>query len=333
MPKGTKQKLKLLYLMKIFLEQTDDNHKLTTPELIAKLDNYGISAERKSIYDDVEALREYGLDIIKEQEGKNHYYYVGSRQFQLPELKLLVDAVQSSKFITEKKTNELIGKLESLVSKHEAKALQRQVYVTGRVKTNNEKIYYSVDKIHAAISSDVKIRFHYFQWTVDKKKELRKDGAWYCISPWALSWDDENYYMIGFDSEGNKIKHYRVDKMLDLELLEERREGQENFREFDMASYAKRFFSMFGGEQQRVTMEFDNSLVGVVIDRFGHDVILSKKDETHFTVSVEVEVSPQFLAWIIALGKGATVVAPDEVVQQIRDEARRLMETYGGKTT
>lgn len=328
MPKGTKQKLKLLYLMKIFLEQTDDNHKLTTPELIAKLDNYGISAERKSIYDDVEALRDYGLDIIKEQEGKNHYYYVGSRQFQLPELKLLVDAVQSSKFITEKKSNELIGKLESLVSRHEAKELQHQVYVTGRVKTNNEKIYYSVDKIHAAISNDVKIRFHYFQWNVDKQKELRKDGAWYCISPWALSWDDENYYMVGFDSEGNKIKHYRVDKMLDLELLEEKREGQEHFQKFDMANYAKQVFSMFGGQVQRVTMEFENSLVGVVIDRFGQDVILAKKDENHFTISVEVEVSPQFLSWIIALGKGAKVIAPDAVVQQMRDEARRLMETY-----
>ncbi len=330
MPKGTNQKLKLLYLMKIFLEQTDDDHALTTPELIAALETYGITAERKSIYNDIDALQDYGLDIVERKQGKNTYYHVGERQFQLPELKLLVDAVQSSKFITEKKSNELIKKIESLTSRYEAKNLQHQVYVMGRVKTSNEKIYYSVDTIHEAISNNVKVQFQYYQWSVDKQQVLRRDGAFYCISPWALTWDDENYYMIGFDSQANKIKHYRVDKMKNLSLIEgERREGQEHFKEFNIAKYAKQVFSMFGGELQRVSLEFENNLAGAVLDRFGQDIIITKKGDNHFTVSVEVEVSPQFLAWVIALGAGAKVVAPDAVVAQMRAEAKRLMETYG----
>ncbi len=333
MPKGTNQKLKLLYLMKIFLEQTDDNHAMTTPELIAELEKYDITAERKSIYSDIDALREYGLDIIKNKEGKDTYYRVGDREFQLPELKLLVDAVQSSKFITEKKSNELIKKIESLTSRYEAKDLQHQVYVLGRVKTSNEKIYYSVDTIHEAIRKNVKVRFQYFQWSVDKQQVLRRDGAFYCISPWALTWDDENYYMIGFDSQVNKIKHYRVDKMKNLSLVEgERREGQEHFGKFNMARYAKQVFSMFGGELQRVSLEFENNLAGAVIDRFGHDIIITKKDDNHFAVSVEVEVSPQFLAWVIALGAGAKVVAPERVVAQMRAEAKRLMEMYNDES-
>ncbi len=208
MAKGTNQKLKLLYLMKILLEKTDEIHNITMPEILSSLDKYDVTAERKSIYDDLEALRVFGMDIIGEQRNKTYYYRVGKRDFELAELKLLVDAVQSSKFITARKTNDLIKKIEGLASKYEASQLQRQVYVTERIKTMNESIYYNVDKIHAAIGSNVKIKFQYFQWNVDKKMELRKNGEIYCISPWALSWDNENYYMIGYDCEAGIIKHY-----------------------------------------------------------------------------------------------------------------------------
>ena len=209
------QKLKIMYLMKILLEETDEDHDLTLNEIVEKLKAYNVTAERKSLYSDIENLRTFGLDIIGMQYGKTYHYKVASRQFQLVELKLLVDAVQSSRFITEKKSDELIAKLESYASKYEAKKLARQVNVNGRVKTMNERIYYSVDKIHEALNEESQIKFQYFTWTADKKMELKHGGAYYSVSPWALCWDDEKYYLVGYDNREYKIKHFRVDKMAD----------------------------------------------------------------------------------------------------------------------
>lgn len=328
MAKGANQKLKILYLMKILMERTDENHSITMPEIISALEAYGISAERKSIYSDIESLRTYGLDIVGEAEGKTFYYRVVDRTFELAELKLLVDSVQSAKFITEKKSNELIKKIESLSSRYEAQQLQRQVYTSNRIKTLNESIYYNVDLLHDAINENSKIKFHYFQWNADKKMELRKDGAYYVVSPWGLSWDDENYYMVAFDAAANKIKHYRVDKMLHIELIGEEREGKNHFDKFDMALYAKKMFGMFAGEEESVKIECHNRLAGVMIDRFGKDVTMIKKDSEHFTVNVKVAVSKQFLAWVMALGSDAKIIGPDWVVQQVKDELKRLYELY-----
>ena len=239
MAKSENQKLKLLYIRKFLLEQTDKDHRVTTAQIIDELTKHEIKAERKSIYDDIECLRSFGMDIKRVQKDSTYTYYVANRPFELPELKLLVDSIQSSKFITEKKTNTLIKKLEKLVSKYDAQRLQRQVYVSGRIKTMNESIYYTVDAIHNAISENKKIKFQYFQWNVKKEMELRHGGAWYHISPWGLSWDDENYYMIGYDAEAQLIKHYRVDKMLHIRMSDESREGKEHFKKLDMADYAK----------------------------------------------------------------------------------------------
>lgn len=328
MAKGANQKLKILYLMKILMERTDENHSITMPEIISALEAYGISAERKSIYSDIESLRTYGLDIVGEAEGKTFYYRVVDRTFELAELKLLVDSVQSAKFITEKKSNELIKKIESLSSRYEAQQLQRQVYTSNRIKTLNESIYYNVDLLHDAINENSQIRFHYFQWNADKKMELRKDGVYYVVSPWGLSWDDENYYMVAFDAAANKIKHYRVDKMLHIELIGEEREGKNHFDKFDMALYAKKMFGMFAGEEESIKIECHNRLAGVMIDRFGKDVTMIKKDSEHFTVNVKVAVSKQFLAWVMALGSDAKIIGPDWVVQQVKDELKRLYELY-----
>lgn len=328
MAKGANQKLKNLYLMKILMERTDENHSITMPEIISALEAYGISAERKSIYSDIESLRTYGLDIVGEAEGKTFYYRVVDRTFELAELKLLVDSVQSAKFITEKKSNELIKKIESLSSRYEAQQLQRQVYTSNRIKTLNESIYYNVDLLHDAINENSQIKFHYFQWNADKKMELRKDGAYYVVSPWGLSWDDENYYMVAFDAAANKIKHYRVDKMLHIELIGEEREGKNHFDKFDMALYAKKMFGMFAGEEESVKIECHNRLAGVMIDRFGKDITMIKKDSEHFTVNVKVAVSKQFLAWVMALGSDAKIIGPDWVVQQVKDELKRLYELY-----
>ncbi|MCI9075641.1 MAG: WYL domain-containing protein [Dorea sp.] len=331
MARGGNGKLKLLYLQKLLLERTDEEHGMTMPEIVKALEEYGISAERKSLYGDIQTLQEYGMDIIGEQKGRAYSYYAASREFELPELKLLVDAVQSSKFVTERKSNELIRKLESLGSRYEAKKLQRQVYVSGRIKTMNESIYYNVDEIHNAISNNEKIRFQYFQWNVKKEMELRREGKFYCISPWGVSWDNENYYMIGYDSEAETIKYYRVDKMLKLSAAGEKREGQEAFEAMDLAALSRKTFSMFAGEEQYVKLEFVNAMAGVVIDRFGRDVSLLKKDGEHFVVNVNVAVSRQFLAWVISLGDGVRVLGPDTVIRALREEAGRLASVYGGE--
>ena len=230
--------------------------------------------------------------------------------------------------ITEKKSRDLIKKLKTFVSEHQAKQLDRQVFVQGRAKTMNESIYYNVDEIHTAIASNKKIRFQYFQWNVKKEMELRRNGAFYEISPWALTWDDENYYMVAFDAAANKIKHYRVDKMLHIELIGEEREGKNHFDKFDMALYAKKMFGMFAGEEESVKIECHNRLAGVMIDRFGKDITMIKKDSEHFTVNVKVAVSKQFLAWVMALGSDAKIIGPDWVVQQVKDELKRLYELY-----
>ena len=329
MARGSNQKLKMLYLMKIFMEETDDTHALTMPELIAKLNAYGVNADRKTLYMDMEELRTFGLDIISEQQGRKWYYYVGASDFELPELKLLVDSVQSAKFITDKKSSELIRKIESLASRHEAKKLQRQVFIAGRVKTMNESIYYNVDRLHEAIGTDSQIRFKYYQWNVNKKMELRRDGEWYQTSPWSLMWDDENYYLIAYNSEDGTIRHYRVDKMLDISTVDERREGKEAFKKFDLPHYTRSLFGMFGGEERKITIEAANEMVGVMIDRFGKDIIITPLDEGHFSITVSVAVSDQFLGWIIALGEGVKITAPEDVVDQMRQAAKRLAEQYG----
>ena len=330
MAKGNNQKLKIVYLMKILLERTDEMHSITMPEIIAALESYGISAERKSIYSDIENLRLFGMDIIGEQRDRTFYYHVGNRQFELAELKLLVDSVQSAKFITVKKSNELIRKIEGFASKYEASQLQRQVFVSERIKTMNESIYYNVDKIHTAIGANSKITFQYFQWDVHKNMVLRKNGALYEVSPWALSWDNENYYLIAFDSSEDKIKHFRVDKMLHIDIKNEKREGRERFKAFDMAVYAKKTFGMFGGEEQTVKLRCENSFAGVMIDRFGKDVCMIPADDSHFTARVNVAVSRQFLGWVFALGEGVQIVEPEPVVQQMHEEAERLARQYQG---
>lgn len=329
MPKGKNQKFKLYCLAQIMLEQTDEEHYISMPEIIEALAAYDITADRKSLYQDLRDLEKLGIEVEGEATGNRYHYHVISRFFELPELKLLVDAIQSSKFITERKSNALIKKLERMVSKYEAQKLQRQVYVSGRIKTMNESIYYTVDAIHNAISENRKIKFQYYQWNIKKEMELRHNGAWYHISPWGLSWDDENYYLVGFDSEAGLIKHYRVDKMLHISMSEEKREGSEYFTKLDMAEYAKKSFGMYGGEEQTVKLLVDNSLAGVVIDRFGKDVMLIPTDGDRFTVSVNVRVSRQFMGWVFSLGEKVKIIGPDLVIQQMREEVARLVRQYG----
>ena len=322
MAKVSVGKLKLLYILETLVRDTDQEHKKGTAELIEMLKARGLSAERKSIYDDIETLREFGLDIIYDKE-EPAGYYMGERDFELAELKLLVDAVQSSKFITAKKSAVLISKLEKLTSAGEARNLQRQVYVSGRIKTMNESIYYNVDAVHSAIAGNSKISFRYMVWNLEKQLVPKSDRA-VTVSPWALVWDDENYYMIAFDGESGIMKHYRVDKMKDIRCLHEPREGRESFKGFDAAGFAKKTFGMYGGRTEKVTLECDNSLVGPILDRFGTDVIIVPSGEERFKVTHEVAVSGQFFGWLVGLGPGVRIVYPQNVADEFRDRLRRM---------
>ena len=334
MPKSPNQKMKPLLLQRILLERTDEDHGLTVPELIALLEEEGVAAERKSVYSDLQTLADFGLDIVKRKESGKVVYYVGARTFELPELKLLVDAVQSSRFITHKKSNQLIQKVEGFASRYQAQQLQRQVFVANRVQTMNESIYINVDKIYEAIAANRCITYRYLDWAFRDgaaggyEKQFRRQGKTYRVSPWSLCWADERYYMIGFDSEAGLIKHYRVDKMLGIALTDEPRDGQEHFEHFDMAVYTRQVFGMFGGNEQTVTLRFENRLLGVVLDRFGEDVPIRREDADTFQVRVRVAVSPQFLSWVFSFGGGARIVSPAAVADTMREQLASVMKQY-----
>ena len=328
MPKSPNQKLKLLVLLRYLMRNSDEAHPVTVQDMIEELARQDISAERKTIYDDIESLRRFGVDIVQRKD-KSTGYYVAARDFELPELKLLVDSIQSSKFITQRKTLSLIKKLENLASVYDAQLLERQVYVRGRVKSMNESVYYNVDEISGAISRDRAIRFKYFEFTLAGERRYRHEGAWYLVSPFALIWDDENYYLLAWDASSARLKHYRVDKMSQIEALEQRREGKEAFRKLDMASYSQRVFGMFAGEEKRVRLRFLNHLAGAVIDRFGKDTILTPDGDEHFIIAVDLVVSPQFFAWVFGFGAEAEILSPESVRRQMGREAASIAALYG----
>lgn len=328
MSKGTNQKLKFMYLLKIMLEKTDDEHSISMSEIVNELAKYDVTAERKSIYSDFADFEKFDVEVIGGQRGRNYGYHVGKRYFELAEIKLLIDAIQSSKFITEKKSNELIKKIKMFVSENNAKQLQRQVYVHGRIKTMNESIYYSVDSIHNAIAEDKKIRFQYCEWNIRKELVPKHEGKYYEVSPWALTWDDENYYLIGYDSDAGKIKHYRVDKMIQISPADSRRDGKNEFPKIDLAAYAKQSFGMYGGETKSVILEFPNEKCGIFIDRFGKDINFQKVDSCHSRTMVSVAVSNQFLGWIFGLGRDVKIVGPDDVVARMKDYLKEIALNY-----
>lgn len=303
------QKLKLLYLVKFLQEETDEEHPRTVQEMIAYLSSYDISAERKSIYDDLKLLEFYGLDI-QSVKAKSFGYFLGERSFQLAELKMLIDVVQASPFLTQSKSMELIGKLADQTSRSNARELRRQVYVMHRVKTSNEALYYAVDGIHAAINENKKISFRYFDWTVKGEKAFRREGKPYVVNPVALC-VDRFYYLIAYDALQKEYRHYRVDRMARLEMLPEDRDALP--QDFDLGSYVKTIFDMFNGETVSVHLRFHRELINVVMDRFGADAHLRADGPAYFELFAPVEVGPTFFGWLFQFGGEAQIMGPEEV--------------------
>ena len=319
-------KLRPLYLAKILYERTDEDHYLTTMQLAQILEEeYGIPAHRQTIKTDIELLQQFGMDIQEVKSTQNRYNLI-SRQFEIAELKLLIDAVQSSKFITQRKSSELIRKLESQASVHQARQLQRQVYVDRRVKSMNESVYYTIDKLHTAIANRKAVTFKYFEYNVKKEKVFRREGKRYTVSPLGLIWDNENYYLAGYDHRSCEMRHYRVDKMAELAVTCLPLEGADGG--FDIASYAQKHFGMFSGREGQVPLRCRNSLVGVVLDRFGRDAILVPDGEEHFTVTVPAVVSPQFLDWVFGLGDGVQILRPDWAAEELKRQLAAVAALY-----
>lgn len=326
MARASGQKLKLLYIVKYLSENTDEHHPASTADIIAHLDGNGIHSERKSIYDDIEKLCDFGYDIVQVQNRLGGGYYMAGREFELAELKLLVDAVQSSRFLTTRKSRSLIKKLEQMAGKHDAGKLQRQVYVAGRIKTENESIYYSIDTIHRAIQENRQISFQYLDWNLKKQLAPRANSA-RTVSPWALIWQDENYYLAAYDSVDACMKHYRVDKMGKVEVRGETREGLEQFEKVDLALYTNQVFGMYGGEEAVVTLQLPNRLVGVILDRFGKEADIRQMPEEKFRVRAKVMVSSQFFGWLAGIGKEVKIVSPDAVRERYREWLEDILAT------
>lgn len=327
MARQSGQKPKILAVRQLLLERGEEDRPVSTGEFLKALAEQGISAERKSIYRDMETLRDWGMDV-QFRKGKNGGWFLGRRDFELPELKLLVDAVQSSRFITRKKSDALIRKLERLTSAGQARQLQRQVYVDRRVKTENEGVYYAIDKLHAAIAAGRAVTFQYFDYNVKKEKVFRREGKRYTVSPYGLIWSDENYYLVGWDHALKELRHYRVDKTAALTVTCLPRTGDERCRKFDLAEYGQRHFHMFSGREGQVRLRCEARLVNVMLDRFGQDVMLIPDGPEHFLLTVTAAVSPQFYGWLFGLGTGVALTGPDWAVE----EWKRLLRAALGES-
>ena len=324
MAKSANQKRKLPILAKLLLERSDEEHPISLAEMQEELARWDLTAERKSIYDDMEQLRELGLDVLS-RRGRNGGWYIGARDFELAELKLLVDAVQSSRFLTKRKSDALIRKLEGLTSVHQARQLQRQVYVDRRIKTMNESIFYNVDKLQGAIAANRVVTFRYFEYNAQRGRVFRKDGARYRLTPFGLIWDSENYYLAGWDELRHEVRHYRVDKMSDISVTSLKGHPR---GEWTAEGYARRHFGMYSGTPCQLRLRCEDHLAGVVIDRFGLDVSLVPDGEEHFTAALDVVVSPPLWGWLFGLGPGVEVLSPDWAVDDFRAHLDRVAAVY-----
>ena len=310
----------LLLLRQYLYQQTDEQHPASVTDILAFWQQHGIQAGRKSVYTDIELLQNAGMDIVCVKSSQNRYF-VGQRLFELPELKLLVDAVESSRFITEKKSTALIKKLGHLTSTAQAEQLNRRIYMGGTPKPENEGIYYNVDTIHNAVQKKQQITFRYFEYTPKKEKILKHDGYKYRFSPYAMIWNRDCYYAVGWSEKHGKIAQFRVDRMTAVEPLEQ---TAVQTPDFDPAEYVRKVFGMYPDNLCTVELLCDNEIMRSVIDRFGENVQTETVDEQHFRATVEVAPSPPFFSWVFTFSGKIRIVSPAAVLEEMRDMAAWL---------
>lgn len=324
--RGSQIKIKILYVMKILKEETDEDHCLTAKQISEKLKRYGIESDRRSIYDDIEVLTKYGMDIIKASGNKG--WFLGEREFELAELKLLIDAIKTSKFISLKKTDILVKKLKTLTNKRNGKDLDREI-ILNVIKADNKLIYYSIDSVHKAIAENHKITFQYSEWTENKEIRLRKNGKVYEVSPWGVLWSEEQYYLLAYESINDEIRHYRIDRMCNVSIVETTaREGEEKYKDY-IVSFTSKMFGMYGGEDEWVELKCSNYMANVIIDRFGTDLFFRREGNDHFRVRVLITISPQFWGWITAMGGDIEIVGPEKIRKEYINYIKEILETMG----
>lgn len=332
MGKGINDKFRLVYLIELLERSSDEEHPLSIADISAHLDTLGVSSSRQTLYKDVEDLRAIGYDVINVKREGRYGYYLGKRTFDLAELKLMVDAVQSARFIEGGKNSTLIDKIGTLTSTYRAGKLKRQVYIADRSGDYSEEIYKNIDSIHEAIYSRVRIRYKYYEWSAEKTKVARHNGRYYKVTPIALIWDSENYYLVAYDAEADNVKHFRVDKLGKVQITDERADDNEKIANVDLTKYSSQVFGMYGGESELVTLVCENSLAGVVIDKFGEKVTFFKEDEGHFSVNVRVMISPNFFSWLFMFGDKIRIKEPRGVAESYVKILAKTLDIYGKKT-
>ncbi len=316
------QRLKLFYLLDYLLENTDEEHAVKMEDIKLHFENLLIPVEQKTICSDLHLLDEYGYET--RYNAKERGWQIIEREFETQELQLLIDSVQSSRFITQKQAKNLTDKLKAKASRFDRVLLDRRCYVPNRVRSMNDSIFYHLDDLHTAIAKDWRITFRYFYYNPKKEKVYYKKT--YSASPFALLWNDSNYYLLAYES--GKMKHFRVDKMDRIEIVPQKREGKDAFRTMKLTERSLRTFGMFSGEEKPVKIRFSNHLANVVIDRFGRDAVMVYEDEKYFTITVPVEISPQFYGWVCGLGKAVRILAPAEVAEDFGKYVKDLAEMY-----
>lgn len=314
--------IRIIELLRFLYQQTDEAHAVTVSEMIEHLKSKGIPSVRQTVYTDLDALDTAGIDIVQIKSTQNRYF-IGSRIFEYPELKMLVDAVASSKVISAKKSQALIQKLGRLTSVQQAEQLQRLASLSSRVKPHNEKVYYIIDSIQTAILDQHQISFQYYEYTPEKKKILKHDGYLYILDPYALEWKNDHYYLIGYSHKHKGIAHFRVDRLTSVELLDSKFQPMPDF---DVAAYTNKMVDMFAAEHaEQVKLLCSNELMRVIIDHYGEDIEISPYDDTHFTVIIEVNPSGTFYGWVFKFMGKIRILSPQSCVDKMQDIARTFI--------
>ncbi|MDR1563989.1 MAG: WYL domain-containing protein [Oscillospiraceae bacterium] len=333
MPGSANQKIKLLYLNDILLRETDEEHPLTANELCELLEQrYGIKAERKSIYADLNTLNEYGTEVQK-----THYprqgVFTSQHDFEPAELRMLMDAVQASSFISVRKTKKLLAKLGRTVSKYQAEDLQKHVFISKGVKSENEEIYYNIDKLQKAVNQGCKIKFTYHRRRIVNSIPVKDVGKVFTFSPYAMIWNSDKYYLVGNYEKYDNLSHFRIDRIRKITLLKEPVrpfcEVSEYEDVFDTADYASKLFNMYSGEEEQIELLCKNELLDVIIDRYGLNIPYKQVDREHFSVRIKVQISEGLIAWLMEFGGGIRVLEPKSLIDAARAKARLIAECYG----
>lgn len=327
-----KSKLKLLYLADILKKKTDENNYLAATEICDELAKLDIPAERKSIYKDIEILRKYGFDIIHTGSKNRGGYFMGAREFELAEIRLLSDAVQAANFISQKKTKQLVEKIESFASESQAKVLHSQVYVDNRPKCKNEEIYYTINLLDEAISQGVKVSFLYTKRKITDEFKTAKEEKQFKVSPFALIWSDDHYYLVCNNEKYDNLMHLRIDKIKKLEVLDEHSrhfsEVSDYKTSFDSADYASKLFNMFSGEPKPIELVCNNDVLDPILDRFGENVRIQKVDDEHFLIRTNAVVSQGLVSWILGFGDRIKVRTPNNLIYDVTKNAQDIVDLY-----